>query len=147
MLELFRNMLHLLLYLNIYKPVLKVNNLFHLKRGGRVSGLTAIVGSILKIKPVMQVDEKGKIIVTSKATGRKKALARLVENMQQNHAIEKGDPVYIAHADCIDDANYVKELVISRFGDVEIEIGEIGAVIGAHAGDGTVALFYKGKNR
>ncbi len=124
-----------------------VNNLFHLKRGGRVSSLTAIVGSILKIKPVMRVDGKGKLIVTGKAMGRKKALMTVVENMMKTQALEADDPVYIAHADCLDEAEYVKSLILERLPSAKITIGEIGAVIGSHSGDGTLAVFYKGIER
>ncbi len=124
-----------------------VNNLFHLKRGGRVSSLTAIVGSILKIKPVMRVDGKGKLIVTGKAMGRKKALMTVVENMMKTQALGADDPVYIAHADCLDDAETVKSLILERLPSAKITIGEIGAVIGSHSGDGTLAVFYKGVER
>ena len=124
-----------------------VDNLFHLKRGGRVSGATAIIGSILKIKPVMHVDDGGHLTVVSKCMGRKKAVHALFENMLVSQELGENDPVFIAHADCMDDAEYLKSLILQKFPKVEITIGDIGAVIGSHAGAGTIALFHKGKKR
>lgn len=124
-----------------------VDNLFHLKRGGRVSTTTALVGSILKIKPVLRVNEMGKLITCGKAMGRRKALNALVERFAQNRDLEKNEPVFISHADCIEDAEYVKEAVEKIAPKNPVTIHYIGAVIGSHAGAGTVALFYKGKGR
>ena len=124
-----------------------VNNLFHLKRGGRVSPMTAIVGSILKIKPVMRVDERGKLVVTGKAMGRKKALQTLVDTLIKTHDLAVGEPIFISHADCLDDAEYVRSLILAALPHNPVTVAYIGAVIGAHAGDGTLAVFYKGKNR
>ena len=80
-----------------------VDNLFHLKRGGRVSGATAIIGSMLKIKPIMHVNDEGKLKAIGKAMGRKKALTRLVENMEAVADMTENDPIFISHGDCIDD--------------------------------------------
>ena len=124
-----------------------VDNLFHLKRGGRVSGVTAIVGSLLKIKPVMHVNDEGKLIVVGKSMGRKKAIATLVENMMKTQEVGENDPIYIAHGDCIEDAEYLKSLVLQKFPNAQVTIGYIGAVIGAHSGNGTLALFNIGKTR
>ncbi len=124
-----------------------VDSLFHLKRGGRVSGVTAIVGSILKIKPVMHVDDDGKLTVVGKCMGRRKALATLVENMMATQEVGENDPVYIAHADCITDAEALKMMVLERLPKAQVTIGEIGAVIGSHAGAGTLALFNIGTTR
>ncbi|MBQ7879661.1 MAG: DegV family protein [Clostridia bacterium] len=124
-----------------------VNNLFHLKRGGRVSPMTAIVGSILKIKPVMRVDERGKLVATGKAMGRKKALQTLVDTALKTHDLAVGDPVFISHGDCMEDAEYVRFLIQTALPQNPVTVGYIGSVIGAHAGDGTLAVFYKGKNR
>ena len=124
-----------------------VDNLFHLKRGGRCSSTTAILGSILKIKPVMHVNNEGKLVVVSKAMGRKKALSGLLERMTATAELEAGDPVYISHADCLEDAEALADMVRAKFPNVKIVIHYIGAVIGAHAGAGTLALFHKGRNR
>ena len=124
-----------------------VDNLFHLKRGGRVSATSAVIGSILKIKPIMRVDENGKLTVVSKAMGRKKALASLVENMFERAEMGDEDPVFISHGDCIEDVEYVKDLIRIRMPKVRIEVNYVGSVIGAHAGAGVVAIFHKGNHR
>ena len=124
-----------------------VDNLFHLKRGGRVSSMTAIVGSILKIKPVMHVDDNGKLVVVSKAMGRKKALATMIDNLLELAEVEEDDPFFISHGDAIEDAEFVKQAILKKYPRARIETNYIGAVIGAHAGAGTVAVFCKGKHR
>ncbi|MBQ8375305.1 MAG: DegV family protein [Clostridia bacterium] len=124
-----------------------VNDLYHLKRGGRVSGVTAFVGSLLKIKPVMHVNDEGKLVVVGKAMGRKKALATMVENLLKNCDEDGIGPFFISHGDCIEDAESVKAMLLARYPKAEITIGYIGSVIGSHSGAGTVALFCKGKHR
>ncbi len=124
-----------------------VDNLFHLKRGGRVSSATAIVGSILKIKPILHVDDNGKLVAIGKTIGRKKALHTLVENLAQTQTLGEHDPIFISHGDCLDDVEYVKGLLKERFPSTEIFVNYIGPVIGAHSGAGTVAIFNKGKCR
>ena len=124
-----------------------VDNLFHLKRGGRVSAATAVVGSVLNIKPVLHVDDVGHLVPVSKTMGRKKSVLALMKYMEQLQTLEEGDPVFISHGDCIEDAEYLAELVKERFPGHEIRINYIGPVIGAHAGPGTVALFFVGKER
>jgi len=124
-----------------------VDNLFHLKRGGRVSGTTAIVGTILKIKPIMHVDNEGRLTAVGKTLGRKKSLNALVENMFALQDMDENDPVFISHGDCIEDVEYVKELILQRLPNVKIMVHYVGAVIGAHSGAGTLAVFHKGKHR
>jgi DegV family protein with EDD domain len=124
-----------------------VDNLFHLKRGGRVSAATAIVGSVLKIKPIMHVNNEGKLIAIGKAMGRKKSLSCLVENLFASADMDENDPIFISHGDCMDDVEYVKRLILERRPNSEIFVHYVGAVIGAHSGAGTVALFNKGKHR
>lgn len=124
-----------------------VDNLFHLKRGGRVSTATAIVGSVLKIKPIMHVNNEGKLIAIGKAMGRKKSLSCLVENLFASADMDENDPIFISHGDCMDDVEYVKRLILERRPNSEIFVHYVGAVIGAHSGAGTVALFNKGKHR
>ena len=124
-----------------------VDNLFHLKRGGRISGATAVIGSILKIKPVMHVNDEGKLIALSKAMGRKKALHTVVDNLLAGADMDENDPIFISHGDCIEDVEYVKSLIWERMPNVEIVVNYVGTVIGAHAGAGTIALFNKGKCR
>lgn len=124
-----------------------VDNLFHLKRGGRVSSATAIVGSILKIKPVMHVDNNGKLVAIGKAMGRKKSLHALVGNLLESADMDETDPIFISHGDCIEDVEYVKALLKEKLPNVEIIVNYVGPVIGTHSGCGTVALFNKGKKR
>lgn len=124
-----------------------VDNLFHLKRGGRVSSMTAFVGSILKIKPIMKVDDLGKLVPTGKAVGRKKSLKTLVENVFESMDIDKTDPIFISHGDCLEDVEYVVRLLRERLIENPITVGFVGTVIGTHSGAGTLAIFYKGKKR
>lgn len=124
-----------------------VDNLFHLKRGGRVSATTAIVGSILKIKPIMHVSDEGKLVAVGKAMGRKKSLATLVENAFKTMDIGENDKIFISHGDCMEDVEYVKTLIREKLPNVEIVVNYVGAVIGTHAGCGVVAVFHKGKKR
>ena len=124
-----------------------VDNLFHLKRGGRVSGATALVGSILKIKPIMHVDKNGKLVAVGKVIGRKKSLHALVDRLFELADMNENDPIFISHGDCIDDVNYVIGLIRERLPKVEILVNYVGAVIGTHSGCGTLAVFHKGKQR
>ena len=119
--------------------------MFHLKRGGRVSGVTAAIGTLLKIKPVMRVSEEGKLEVVNKAMGRKKALHTIVDNLLLHATLGKNDPIFISHADCLEEAERVRAMFLERYPIARIMIGEIGAVIGTHAGAGTVAVFCLGK--
>lgn len=124
-----------------------VDDLFHLKRGGRVSATTAIVGSLIGIKPILHVDDNGKLIAIDKVRGRKASLKQLAKYFNENNDISDNEPVFISHADAIEDANYLKDLILEIRPNIEVYINYIGPVIGAHAGQGTIALFYRGKNR
>ncbi|MBO5239678.1 MAG: DegV family protein [Lachnospiraceae bacterium] len=124
-----------------------VDDLFHLHRGGRVSKATAILGTIANIKPVLHVDNEGKLINISKIRGRKRSLTALVDNMEKTMGDYKNPIVFISHGDCIEDAEFVKNLVEERFGIHDFIINYVGSTIGAHSGPGTVALFYLGETR
>ena len=123
-----------------------VDDLQHLKRGGRIGGATARLGTMLNIKPVMNMDNEGKLAAVSKARGRAAALRALVDKMGEQAIEPEKQTVFIAHADCYDDAHKVAEMIHERFGSKSL-INYIGPVIGAHAGPGTVALFFVGKER
>lgn len=124
-----------------------VNDLMHLKRGGRVSATTALVGTMLSIKPVMHVDNEGHLINMAKARGRRASLLALVDKMEAT-AIEPGNQtVFISHGDCLEDAQFVADEVQKRFGVKEVYLNYVGPVIGAHSGAGTVALFFLGRER
>ena len=124
-----------------------VEDLFHLKRGGRLSSVSALVGTMLGVKPVLRVDDNGKLVPADKVRGRQAALASLVERMKQTATVTPDDVVFIAHADAIDDANFVKELILKEFNVKEVKVNYIGTVVGSHAGPGTIALFFMGKER
>lgn len=134
------------LKLNICHEV-AVDDLFHLRRGGRVSGATAVVGSILKIKPILYMDNDGKLVAIGKAMGRKKSITTLVETMDRQQALTRGEPIFISHGDCLEDAEYLKGLLEKKYPENPITINYIGPVIGSHSGVGTLALFYRGKAR
>ena len=124
-----------------------VDDLTYLKRGGRISPAVAFVGGMLGIKPVLHVDDEGHLISVSKVRGRKAALEALA-NRYVELAEEPGKgPVYISHADCMDDIEQLKNMLRDKTGaEVEL-VADVGAVIGSHSGPGTVALFFLGKNR
>ncbi len=124
-----------------------VDNLFHLKRGGRVSAATAILGSVLKIKPIMHVNNEGKLVAIGKVMGRRKSLSTLVDNLLSSADMDENGPIFISHGDCIEDVETVKKLILERKPKVEIVVNYVGTVIGAHSGAGTLAIFNKGKSR
>ncbi len=124
-----------------------VDDLHFLSRGGRISKMTAIMGTALGIKPLLHVDDEGRLINVGKVRGRKQSLNWLVDKMAERVGDKKNDVVYISHADVKEDAEYVAELVRKRFGIKDIVIGDIGPVIGSHSGPGTVALFFIGETR
>ena len=121
-----------------------VDDLFHLHRGGRVSKASAVVGTIIKIKPIIHVNDEGKLIVIGKERGRKKALQTLVERMEEKSQGFENDIVMITHGDALEDAEYVKGLIQDKFGITNIMINPLGTVIGSHTGPGVIALFYMG---
>ena len=124
-----------------------VDDLFFLNRGGRVSAATAVLGTALNIKPVLHVDNEGHLINMEKARGRKKSLDALVRRFEET-AIEPGKtPIYISHGDCLEDAEYVADQLRKKFGAEDFLIRVLDQGIGAHAGPGTVALFFLGEER
>ena len=124
-----------------------VDDLYFLKRGGRVSAATAVVGSMLQIKPVLHVDNEGHLINIGKARGRTASLKALVDRMEQTVTDPAEQTVFISHGDCLEDAHLVAGMVKERFGVKDVYINYVGPVIGAHTGPGIVALFYVGKER
>ncbi|HIR84768.1 MAG TPA: DegV family protein [Candidatus Galloscillospira excrementavium] len=124
-----------------------VDDLHFLKRGGRVSAATAVVGSMLQIKPVLHVDDEGHLINVGKARGRGASLTALVDHMKETAIDPAEQTVFISHGDCLADAEKVAADVKARLGFKEVVINTIGPVIGAHSGPGTVALFFLGTKR
>lgn len=124
-----------------------VDDLMYLKRGGRVSAATALVGTMLKIKPVLHVDEEGHLINVAKVRGRKASIEALANKLGQLGLPGKNDLITICHGDCIDDAKYLEQLLKEQYGTKEVFIGYTGAVIGSHSGPGTLAIFFLGNKR
>ena len=124
-----------------------VDDLFFLKRGGRVSATTAVVGSMLSIKPVLHVDDMGRLINVGKARGRKAAIDALFDKMKETAIEPENQTVFISHGDAIEDAEYLAGRIREELGVKEIKIGYVGPVIGAHAGPGVLALFFIGSER
>lgn len=126
-----------------------VDDLNHLYRGGRVSKLTAVAGTLIHVKPILHVSDEGKLIAIGKVRGRKKSLIALVDNMERTIGSyrDKNDIVFISHGDALEEAEYVASLVKERFGIENFLINPVSPTIGAHSGPGTIALFYMGDRR
>ena len=124
-----------------------VDDLHFLKRGGRISATTAVLGSMLQIKPVLHVDDEGHLINIGKARGRAASLKALVDKMEVTAIDPKDQIVFISHGDCLADAEMVAQMVKDRMGVQQVYINYVGPVIGAHSGPGTLALFYVGTER
>lgn len=126
-----------------------VEDLKYLQRGGRISKTTALVGTMIGIKPVLHVDDEGKLVPLAKVRGRKQSLQALVDRMEQQIGSYRDSKqrIFISHGDCEEDACYVAELVKQRFGYEDFMISFIGPTIGSHSGPGTVALFFMGEKR
>ena len=122
-----------------------VDDLSHLKRGGRISATTAIVGTMLNIKPIIYVDNDGHLINTAKVRGRKAAIDFLVKQLEET-CIDK-ETVFIAHGDCPEDAAALEEILKEKQGVKNVITGYVGPVIGAHTGPGVLVLFFMGTHR
>lgn len=124
-----------------------VNDLFHLHRGGRVTKSKAILGTLLKVKPLLYTSEEGKLTPLRNVKGRKKSIMALVESMEKKVGDFKNDIVFISHGDCMEDVDYLKTLIIQKFGITSFLASSIGPVVGAHSGPDTLALFFLGVDR
>ena len=124
-----------------------VDDLVYLKRGGRVSAATAVLGAMLNIKPVLHVDNEGHLISMVKARGRKAAIHTLASKLGELGGDWDNSTVFICHADAKDDAQTLAAIVKEKYGVKEAFIGNLGAVIGSHAGPGTLALFFMGNEK
>lgn len=122
-----------------------VDDLYFLKRGGRISQATAVVGSILNVKPLLSMNDEGKLYVFDKIRGKKKVLDLMsskIENLNSNYK-----KVFVGHADCLDDAKYVAEKISAENPSLDVTITHLGPIIGTHTGPGTVALAFAGNSR
>lgn len=124
-----------------------VDDLMYLKRGGRVSAATALVGTMLQIKPVLHVDEEGHLINVAKARGRRASIEALAKKVGELGLPGENDTVFISHGDCLDDAQLLASILKEKYGVKTAVIGYVGAVIGSHSGPGTLALFFLGSKR
>lgn len=122
-----------------------VDDLYFLKRGGRISQATAVVGSILNVKPLLSMNDEGKLYVFDKIRGKKKVLDLMsskIENLNSDYK-----KVFVGHADCLDDAKYVAERISAENPSLDVTITHLGPIIGTHTGPGTVALAFVGNSR
>lgn len=124
-----------------------VDDLVYLKRGGRVSPTAAFFGNMLGIKPVMHVDDEGHLIPMAKVRGRKTAVNALAEKYGEFAENRGNDVVFISHGDCMKDVEELSSILKNKYGAEVRLVTDVGPVIGAHSGPGTLALFYIGKER
>ena len=124
-----------------------VDDLMFLKRGGRVSAATALVGTMLQIKPVLHVDDEGHLINVSKARGRKASIEALAKKVGETGLPGENETVFISHGDCLEDAKLLEKILQEKYGVKSAFIYYVGAVIGSHSGPGTLALFFLGNKR
>ena len=124
-----------------------VDDLMHLHRGGRVSATSAIVGSLVRIKPIMRVDENGKLAVYEKCPGRKRSIRVLADKIIADIVNPEGQILHISHGDCFEEAQQLADLLKAALPIADVQISYVGSVIGAHTGPGVIAVFCKGENR
>lgn len=124
-----------------------VSDIETLRRGGRVSNVGAFVAKALKIKPILHVDEEGRLIARTKKIGRKQSLNSLLDEILERIIVEENEVVFISHGDSLEDANYIKEKIEEKTKIKKFIINEIGPVIGAHSGPDTIAVFVVGKGK
>ena len=124
-----------------------VDDLMFLKRGGRVSATTALVGTMLQIKPILHVDDEGHLINVSKARGRRAAIDALAKKVGELGEGFDNETMFISHGDCPEDTEYLASILKEKYGVKHVHMGHVGAVIGSHAGPGVLALFFLGKHR
>ena len=125
-----------------------VDDLMYLKAGGRLSLMSATFGTILGIKPIIGVNEDGVLTTVQKVNGRKKSILTLLDLLKQNGQNLADYPLIIAHADCLDDAEFLKNKIIDTFGeDLDLWIQDIGPTVGTHCGPGTIGIAFHSKNK
>ena len=124
-----------------------VDDLMYLKRGGRISAATALVGTMLQIKPLLHVDDEGHLINMTKTRGRKAAIDAMVKKAQELGVGYDNSTMFISHGDCLSDAEYLSRQLKEKCGVKDVVISYVGAVIGSHSGPGTLALFFLGSHR
>ncbi|MGB4985329.1 MAG: DegV family protein [Erysipelotrichaceae bacterium] len=123
-----------------------VDDLMFLQRGGRISGITAVIGTTLKIKPILHVDDDGKLVNVTKVRGRKLSINFLATKLKES-ILDDCDTIFISHGDCLEDALTLKKLILETLPHLNVYLSEIGPVIGSHSGPDTIALFFLGSHR
>ena len=124
-----------------------VNDLMFLYRGGRVDAASAYIGSMVRIKPIMHVDENGKLAVKEKAMGRKRSISTIAEHVRRDIVHPEGQLVLISHGDCVEEAQSLADMIRSTLPVADVRLTYVGPVIGAHSGPGTLAVFFLGSTR
>jgi len=124
-----------------------VDDLFFLKRGGRVSTATAVLGTVMQFKPMLHVNDDGRLVNIGKVRGRKASITALADKMEATCLFDKTEIVGICHGDCGEDAKFLENMIRERFGIEEIYTCTVGPTIGAHAGPNVLALFYIAEGR
>lgn len=125
-----------------------VDDLIFLKRGGRLSGVSARIGSLLRVKPILHVDDEGKLVVKAKTIGRKKSLLNLASKLKETIDTSISNLVFISHGDAEEETQFLKAEILKLNLNLDVKIiNHIGPVIGAHSGPGTMALFFTAKHK
>ena len=124
-----------------------VDDLMYLKRGGRISAATALVGTMLNVKPILRVDDEGHLVSVSKSRGRKASIQALAQKVSELGAGYDNSTMFISHGDCREDAEFLASILKEKYGVKDVYINYVGAVIGSHSGPGTLALFFLGSHR
>ena len=124
-----------------------IDDLNHLKRGGRISGATATIGSLLNIKPSAYLDDEGKLVQGEKIKGKKKALRFLANEVKERAVETENEVLYICHGDCLEEAEALRNIILQEVKFKDVIINYVGNVVGAHAGPGVLAAIFLGKNR
>ena len=124
-----------------------VDDLTHLRRGGRISATAAAVGGVLHIKPLLTMDVEGHLFPAEKVRGRKSAIETIIKKVKQFSVTPENQVVFVAHADCLDDANWMRDCLLNDVGVKEVFIAQIGPVIGSHAGPGCLGCLFMGNPR
>ena len=132
------------LKLNHWFTVTDLNYLF---RGGRVSKTAATLGTLLQIKPILHVDDEGRLIPVEKVKGRKKSLKALVEKVKENIVEPENQIIFISHGGVLEEAHQIKKAILEECHVKDVWINYIGAAVGSHAGPGTIAIFFMGEKR
>ena len=124
-----------------------IDDLNHIKRGGRISGTTAVIGGLLNIKPTLVVDNEGKIVQGDKIKGKKKALKFLVSQVKEKAINSENETLFICHGDCIEDAEVLKDMILEEVKFKNVVINYVGNVVGAHGGPGVIAAIFLADSR